>query len=248
MITLDYFKLSIRANLNVYTHCDWYKENKIPYFKVFDEEEDYGMDTQTQGKWGIKRVNGEDIFFDITRGSDEKSDWFGKTGNFNFKKILFEKGVRQDITKKIDTDVQIEAGFYGGYKLIKDKFLTRIERAIKDGVTKFVLTGHSRGGPIASYKNENLGFHFGKHVKNYGIYFSSPRPGNDAYQRVHAERTTGHINIYIIGDPVCLTPFLSMGYRGFRNVKGIPRFIPWPPIVAGHYPFRVMEAIDALKE
>lgn len=221
--------MGVQACLNEYEGVPWFAKHKCKREKIFDREEVFSFGV-TQGHIGWL---GNDMYI-IFRGSDEKGDWWGPTGNFNIRHMLIED--RVPLTKKIETRAWLFEGFWRAYKLTKTYILETVENTNPGTIT---VCGHSAGGARAAICAENLAFLY-PNKKIYGIYCSSPRPGGAEFRDIHNERVDA-VMVYIIGDIVCLTPCLMFGARSVGRQIGYWKWT-FPPVAGPHYPFNLLQA------
>lgn len=220
----------ITACINEYENTPWFREKKLKVENIFDRVEIFNCQF-TQGHIGWL---GNSMYI-VFRGSDEKGDWWGKFGNFNIRRLMVDD--RSPLTTKIETDAWVFEGFKLGWKSAKYLVLDAIDRT---GPSEIWVCGHSRGAAIAAICAENISFILNKKKPVYGVYVSSPRPGNEAFRQIHDARVDASM-IYIRGDVVPCLPTLCMGARAVGCQIGL--WGAWfPPISAPHYPQNVLQA------
>lgn len=172
---------------------------------VFPIEDKFDSNT-VEGHIGYKNKEPDSVYI-IFEGSDSEKDggkdWNGPLGNFNFFPKTIER--TQPITLKVETKILVHSGHYNAFKKIKPFIHSIVNR--KD-VKKIYVAGHSRGGPIAAYTAENLGFHYGDKKKIYYIGAAPSKAGNKFFWTSLIDRTGDHIELWVGDDPVPgLPPF-----------------------------------------
>ena len=216
--------IALQGIINDYQEEKWYKKKKLEPKKIFDTEQRFSINL-TQGTIAEKE---KDLYI-ILRGSNEKGDWYGKQGNFNFELI----------TKKVKTNIKVAKGMLLAYKDIKSHLFRWIKKH-----ENIYICGHSRGSGIGMIAAENIKFrHPTKNV--YGMFFSGPRVGNQKF----CDRLENRLEYcgmwFVNGDIVCAVPLLSFGYRQIKNVFG---YWTWecvfPPIAGAHYPTTLQKCIE----
>lgn len=135
------------------------------------------------------------------RGSDEKQDWFRERGNLNAKRRpLHDLGT-----------------VHSGFALSADKLLSDLQ--VWDATDRFkrvYLTGHSRGGAIATIMAARMSL-WGKKAQVRGLVtFGSPRVGDRRFRDAFKLLMDGISRRYVYqSDPVTLLP---SSFRGSRHV------------------------------
>jgi len=134
------------------------------------------------------------VAFRGTEG-DESSDWIT---DFTISKIRHQRG-------------KVHAGFYSATMMIAGEIMGW---AIREGVDKWNVTGHSLGAALATLFAEHLGTD-----RVLGVYlFGAPRVGTGAFVRWYNEHL-GDRTVRIVNnnDVVAHAPPLFFGYRHVGN-------------------------------
>ncbi|MGB7084240.1 MAG: lipase family protein [Phormidesmis sp.] len=199
----------------------------------------------------------------VFRGSDADKDWEInlQQGTREQDWTPEEKREKKEDVKEMVTDskemvypatygepsrpVKMHSGFISAYLSVRDEIHRQIAQS---SATRYIVTGHSLGGALATLCAVDLQYNFGDRISIEAYTFGSPRVGNAAFAESYNQRVPDTWRVVNGWDAVVGLPAPWQGYRHVEIAQKLERKFTWRIITGSFSEHRIDNYIEALKE
>ncbi len=167
----------------------------------------------------VQRPNNEVVV--AIRGTDGIAEWI-EDAEFVFKPYA------PTLPLPAGTTARVEQGFWGIYASLNYVDLQGVVigsaaatiATLYKGASSIVVSGHSLGGPLATYLALDLA-RVDPRQTIRGCYFASPHPGDDAFAAFFQETIGNYVVYNYVMDVVPRMPPTNIGYTSLANRRVI---------------------------
>jgi len=248
-VTKDEISLAIQSCINSYRG----KHGKIVEW-MFD---------QTACEFGIKKgvewylSYMDDTVYITFRGSDGTADWIDNLKFFKRPVKSIKNNKKVVPYARVSDKIKVHSGFIKQYKAVRKDILDNVRVKKRAGFKKFIITGHSLGGALATLASLDIQYNI-PDIDVVCLPFASPRVGNKHWKKSFNKRMKACYRFVYKNDIVCKVPMSILFYNHVgKEVKLGAKNKWWERILRpftrnignplDHYPQKYLKAVKKLK-
>jgi len=173
-VTKSEINIAIQSCINSYKG----KHGKIVEWMFDQTASEFGVEKGVE--WYLSYL--KDTVYITFRGSDGTADWID---NFRFCKTpvnAIKENKKVVPYEGISEKIKVHSGFVKQYKSVRKDILDNVRVKRRAGFKKFIITGHSLGGALATICSLDIQYNI-PDIEVVCLPFASPKVGNKHWKK-----------------------------------------------------------------